>query len=224
MSLWLADSIRERNVTGGISSFYIFFRVCMYLVPTRQTCPFGCDGPDVGTDDMKITHKLALAIATIAGVSAPAFGQATSSVTTNGTTQIIQPVTISQSSALAFGTIVRPTSGTSTISIGTGADTVSATGNALVLRGTTSRARYTVSGEGGETVTVSMPATFNLSKSGSPDLAVTLTRNPAGNLTLSNALGATGTAALDIGGSFSISSTTATGDYAGSFTVSVAYN
>jgi len=165
---------------------------------------------------------IALAVSTLGSNVAQA--QSTSSVTTPGTTTIIQPVTIAQNNALAFGTIVRPSSGSSTISIGTGADTVGTTGSAVALRGTTSRARYTVSGEGGEIISVTMPATFALSRSGAPDLVVSLTRNPVGNLTLNNALGATGTASLDIGGSFSISNTTATGDYLGSFTVSVAYN
>jgi hypothetical protein len=164
---------------------------------------------------MKLVTKTMTVLAMLSGMASPAFGQS-SSATTTGTTTIIQPVTISQNNALAFGTIVRPTSGSSTIAIGTGSDTVSATGSALVLRGTTSRARYTVSGEGGETVSVTMPATFNLNLTGA--------RNPGGNLTLSNALGSTGTASLDIGGSFSISDTTPTGAYSGTFTVSVAYN
>jgi hypothetical protein len=69
-----------------------------------------------------------------------------------------------------------------------------------------------------------MPATFNMSKSGATDLVVTLTRSPSGNATLSGTAGSTGTAALDIGGSFPISSTTVVGDYSGSFAVSVAYN
>ena len=172
---------------------------------------------------MKLFLKLA-AVAAAMVVSSPALAQSSASATTTGTTTIIQPVTVSQSSPLSFGTIVRPGTGSSTISIGTGADTVSTTGTAVALRGTTSRARYTVSGEGGETIVVSMPTSFNLTKSGSPDIPVTLTRNPAGNLTLSNAAGATGTAALDIGGSFTVSSTTPTGDYTGSFTVTVSYN
>ena len=162
----------------------------------------------------------ALAVGAVAG---PALAQS-SSVTTNGTTTIIEPVTIAQNSALSFGTIVRPTSGSSTITIGTGADTVSTTGSAIALGGTTSRARYTLTGEGGQVVSITMPASFNMSKSGATDLAVTLTRNPAGNATLSGTAGSTGTAALDIGGSFPISSTTMTGAYSGSFTVSVAYN
>ena len=167
--------------------------------------------------------KFIVALA-VAASAVPAFAQATGSVTTNGTTTIVQPVTISQNSALSFGTIVRPISGSGTITIGTGADSVSATGGAIALRGTTSRARYTLTGEGGEVVSITMPATFAMTKSGAPDLTVTLTRAPAGNATLSGTAGTTGTAALDIGGSFPISSTTVAGDYSGSFTVSVAYN
>ena len=173
---------------------------------------------------MNIIVKSSIGLAALAAFAAPASAQSSASVTTTGTTTIIQPVTITQNSALAFGTIVRPASGTGTVSIGTNADTVTTTGGAVVLRGTTTRARYTVSGEGGETVSVTVPATFALSKAGAPDLTVTLDRNPTGNLTLSNALGATGTANLAIGGSFSISNTTATGDYTGTFTVNAAYN
>jgi hypothetical protein len=174
--------------------------------------------------NMKLVTKAATALILAAGIGSPAFAQS-ASTTTTGTTTIIQPVTISQNKALAFGTLVRPTSGSSTITIGTAGDTVTATGNAVVLaRGATSRARYTVTGEGGETVSVNMPATFDLTKTGAPALTVTLARNPAGNLTLSNALGTTGTASLDIGGSFAISDATPTGDYSGTFVVSVAYN
>jgi hypothetical protein len=172
---------------------------------------------------MKLVKTSATALVLLSGLASPAFAQS-SSATTTGTTTIIQPVTISQNNALAFGTLVRPTSGSSLISIGIGSDTVSATGSAVVLRGTTSRARYTVTGEGGETVSVTMPASFNLAMTGAPALPVTLARNPGGNLTLSNALGSSGTASLDIGGSFSISDATPTGAYSGSFTVSVAYN
>lgn len=166
--------------------------------------------------------KSGIALAALTTFAAPALAQ--SSATTTGTTTILQPVTIAQNSPLAFGRIVRPTTGTGTVTIGTGADTVTTTGGAVNLASTTSRARYTVTGEGAQTVSVAMPTSFNLSRTGAPDIAVTLTRNPAGVLTLSSTAGSTGTAALDIGGSFSISSTTMTGDYAGTFAVSVAYN
>jgi hypothetical protein len=70
-----------------------------------------------------------------------------------------------------------------------------------------------------------MPATFNMTRTGgSETLAVALTRNPAGNVQLTNALGAEGTAALNVGGSFAVTDATATGAYQGTFTVSVSYN
>ena len=172
---------------------------------------------------MKSIMKSGIAFAALAGFAAPALAQS-GSVTTPGTATIVQPVTIEQLSALAFGRIARPTSGDSTVSIGTGADTVSTTGGAVALASTTSRARYTVKGDGAQVVTVNMPASFPLIRAGAPNLVVTLTRDPAGNLTLSNASGAEGTASLAIGGSFPINATTVAGDYAGEFTVSVAYN
>lgn len=170
---------------------------------------------------MKIMLKTCLVTVALAG-AAPALAQ--SSVTTTGSTTILQPVTIAQNSPLAFGPIVRSSTGTGTVTISTTADTVTATGGAVALSGTTSRARYTVSGEGASTASVTLPASFNLSKTGATDIPVTLTSAPAGVLTLSSAAGSTGTAALDIGGSFSVSNTTITGAYTGSFAVSVAYN
>jgi hypothetical protein len=170
-------------------------------------------------------NALFIAAIAVAASAAPAFAQSTASVETTGTTQIIRPIAIQQTSALAFGTIVRPVSGSSTISIGSGADTASRTGTAVLLRGATSRAKYVVRGEGAEVVSVNVPATFNMTKIGGTDtLAVALTRNPAGNLTLGSTLGNEGTANLDIGGSFDVASTTATGNYSGTFTVSVNYN
>lgn len=171
---------------------------------------------------MKTFLKSGIALAALTAFAAPALAQ--SSATTTETTTILQPVTIAQSTPLAFGRIVRPTTGTGTVTIGTSGDAVTTSGGAVALAGTTSRARYTVSGEGAQTVSVAIPTSFNLSKTGAPAIAVTLTRNPAGVVTLSNTLGSTGTAALDIGGSFSISSVTETGDYTGTFAVSVAYN
>jgi hypothetical protein len=171
-----------------------------------------------------VRFPAALAVAAC-GLGATSASAQTSSVDTTGSTTIIRPVTIEQSSGLAFGTIVRPTSGSSTISIGTDSDTATKTGGAILLRGTQSRAKYTIRGEGGETVSVSMPTTFNMTRTGgSETLAVALTRNPSGNIALSNALGAEGTAALNVGGSFAINDTTATGAYQGTFTVSVSYN
>jgi len=153
--------------------------------------------------------------------SGSAFAQSTASVTTTGSATIIQPITLTQGTGLAFGTIVRPGTGTGTVTIDstTGARTVA---NGVVgLGSTTSRAAYTVAGEGGSTFSIGVPATFNLT--GPSTIPVTLTPTGATG-TLSNALGTAGTAAFGVGGNFSVASTTATGTYSGTYNVTVAYN
>jgi Domain of unknown function (DUF4402) len=157
----------------------------------------------------------------LTAISGSAFAQATASVTTTGSATLIQPITLTQGTGLAFGTIVRPGTGTGTVTIDstTGARTLA---NGVVgLGSTTSRAAYTVNGEGGSTFSIAVPATFNLT--GPSTIAVALT--PTGSTgTLSNALGTAGTAGFGVGGNFSVGSTTATGTYSGTYDVTVAYN
>ncbi len=159
--------------------------------------------------------------AALTAISGSAFAQASATVTTTGSATIIQPITLTQGTGLAFGTIVRPGTGTGTVTIDstTGARTVA---NGVVgLASTTSRATYTVNGEGGSTFSITVPATFNLA--GPSTIPVTLT--PTGSTgTLSNALGTAGSASFGVGGNFSVSDTTPTGTYTGTYDVTVAYN
>jgi len=148
----------------------------------------------------------------------------TNSVTTTGTTTILRPVTIHEDAALAFAKIVRPSSGSGTVTITPGSDTVVPTGTGTLAAGTGSQGKYTVSGEGGQVVAVSYPATFDMTDSGSDTLTVTLSSDASGGtVTLSGSAGSSGTASLKVGGSFPITSTTPTGAYSGTYTVSVAY-
>ena len=62
---------------------------------------------------------------------------------------------------------------------------------------------------------------------GADTLTVTTNNNltgSAGSQTLSNALGVAGTLVFNVGGTVPIASTTPTGAYTGTFTVSAAYN
>ena len=156
--------------------------------------------------------------------SVPAFAQASASATANGSTTIIRPVTITNTSGLSFGRIVKPSTGTGTVTIANSADTVSAGAGAVALAGiTTSRAKFTIDGEGGQALTVTVPGTFALGN-GTDTITVTLNPNAAGTQTLSNALGAAGTLALNVGGSFNVPNAVSTGAYTGSFDVTVQYN
>lgn len=147
-----------------------------------------------------------------------AFAQVnTSTATANGSATIIQPITITKTSDLAFGRIVRPSTGSGTVTIANTADTVAAAGGAVALTSTTSRAKFSIAGENGVSATLTVPATFALT-SGANSLTVTLSPDQTSPLTL----GSTATV-LNVGGSFPVTNATASGAYTGTFDVTVAY-
>jgi hypothetical protein len=170
--------------------------------------------------------KIALATAAVSALAAPAFAQSSDLVSTTGTTRIMQPISIEKDNDLAFGSVVKPTSGTNTITVPVDSDDaeISGGGNGALAASATGNADFTVTGEGGSTYSISTPATFNMTRvSGSETLTVTLAASdPTG--TLSNAAGAEGTDTFTVGGSFDVASTTVIGSYTGSFNVTVAYN
>ena len=80
------------------------------------------------------------------------------------------------------------------------------------------RAAYNVTGEAGQTFSISVPTSFAMAHATAPSITVNLTPEAtSGTLT-------GGAATFGVGGSFDISDTTATGAYSGNFTVTVAYN
>jgi hypothetical protein len=162
--------------------------------------------------------------ALLAAVATPAAAQS-ASASASATTTILQPLTISKSSDLGFGTIVKPTTTTvSTVTVSTaGSRTV--TGGTAVAANTAgvSAAVFVVNGEGGRTFSITVPASFNMT-SGANSLAVTTTKSTGATGTLSGSLGSQGSLSLAVGGSFKLSRTTPSGAYSGTFQVTVAYN
>jgi hypothetical protein len=128
---------------------------------------------------------------------------------------------------MAFGTIVRPTSGAGTVVVTAEASTTrSTTGGAVALASTTATsAKFTLDGEGGQLVSVTIPADFDMT-SGANTLKVTTSHDltDAASVLLSGSLGSAGTKVFYVGGSIPIANNTATGAYTGSFTVSASYN
>jgi len=162
-------------------------------------------------------------LALAAGVSVPAFAQSSATASANATTRIIQAITLTKTADLAFGNIVKPSTGSGTVTIGNGADTIAVTGtNAAAASGTTSRAKFTVGGEGGQTFAITVPATMTMT-SGANNITVNLT-TAAATGTLSGTLGSAGTTTVNVGGNFSLPNTQVSGNYSGSFNVTVAYN
>ncbi len=148
---------------------------------------------------------------------------------TNGPTAtvaatVFRPISLSNPVGLQFGTIVRPATGTGTVDIDatTGARTVS--GGAVGLGSPApTNATYSVTGEGGQTVSLSIPPSFVMTTPGGT-ATVTLTSTATGSQTLSSTLGSAGSLGFSIGGSMPVASTAQDGAYSGTFTVSVQYN
>jgi len=172
-------------------------------------------------------HRLAQYGAVAAGlllVPASAFAQVnTDSKSTNGAATIIQPISLTVSSSLSFGTVVRPSSGSGSIVIGN-TGTVTPSGGAVVLASsTTSYPSYSIGGEGGQAITVTFPATMTLTGPGGATITVTLSHSTLPTA-LGGTLGSAGTATFTAGGTMPVTSTTTTGAYTGSYSVTAAYN
>lgn len=146
-----------------------------------------------------------------------------SSATASSSSTIIQPITIGKDVDLAFGRVVKPSSGNGTVTIGTDADAISVSGAVALAGVTTTRAKFTISGEGAQAVAITVPATMTMTNPAGDSLTVNLTSGLGSQTTLSGSLGGAGSATLYVGGDFTLASTTPTGQYTGTFQVDVAY-
>ena len=165
----------------------------------------------------------ALAMAQAAQAQSPT----TASTSATGSAAVVQPITLVKNTDLAFGSLVRPSLGANTVIVdpASGARTLTGTGDAsLAGNQIASRATYSVAGEGGATFSVTIPSSFVMARvGGNETLPVSLTASALTGA-LSGSIGAGGSANFSIGGSLPLSSTTVSGDYTGTFNVTVGYN
>lgn len=148
------------------------------------------------------------------------------SATGSGSITILRPLTISNSAGLAFGTIIRPDSGSGSVAVSAASSaTRTLSGGTSAVGSGQAAASFTLSGEGGQTVSVTIPATFTLS-SGANSLTVTTSSDlaDASNVALGGTLGSASTKTFYVGGIVPVASTTASGAYSGSFSVTANYN
>lgn len=175
---------------------------------------------------MHVLRIAALAAVLLAAWTTGAVAQESSSQTVAATGTIFRPIVLEKNSDLSFGTVVRPTAGSGTVVIDplTGDRTI--TGQGALLGGATppSRAAFTVTGEGGQTLSITVPPTLVMTRSGGAEtITVDLSPSAVGG-TLSSALANEGTLNFGVGAEVPISNTTASGEYTGAFTVTVQYN
>ena len=224
-----AQGLTNFNVTGvtavisGVSGTNpVSFTVGGIPNPGTRTFYVGADFPIAGNDSPSATGNATSSFYVYVAVSptVPTVGS-----TGQAVASVFRPIALSGSTGLAFGRVVRPSTGTGTVTVNnsTGARTVTGTGALGLSSPTPSRASYTVSGEGGQVFSITVPTSFQMTGPG-PALTVSLTPTASGSQTLPSALGSAGTFPFGVGGSFPISSTTTPGAYSGSYSVTVQYN
>ncbi len=172
--------------------------------------------------NLKQIFKTAAAVVALSLFAGSAFAQATATVNTTVNTTIIRPITLTQNTSLAFGTVVKPASGNGNVIIDKTTGARTSDGGVTIVGTGFSRATYTVAGEGAQAFTITVPATMIMAGAG--NITVTLSSTASGSTVLSSTSGQPGTLDFGIGGTFPVSNATNSGVYTGTFPVTVAYN
>src|SRR5262249_23710157 len=125
--------------------------------------------PQRDSEMMKtLIRSLILGSAAAAAVGGAAFAQSSATQATTASGTIFQPIVLAKNTDLSFGTIVRPSTGNGTVTVAAadGARTLSGSGALLTSGTAAARATYTVTGEGGQAYSVTVPANMTMTRSG----------------------------------------------------------
>ena len=162
-------------------------------------------------------------IAAIAGLGATvaasgALASGSVQATANATLTVLSPTTLSKTQDMVFGQIVRPSSGSNTVTLDTSDTvTISGAGNGSVVASTTSSAKFNVVSAAATTFTTTQ------TQAGLTNIAPSAPVATSGTLgTISGANG--GSQEIRYGGQFDITAATAAQNYTGTLTVTVNYN
>lgn len=189
---------------------------------TSKTFWLGFDFP-VGGDDSGASTGLSTAqfSVTVTEPTKPSTDTLSATVSAN----VFRALAITKSADLNFGKIYSPSVGSGTVSLNptTGLISVTGTGTAAIPAVSPTVAQFAVSGEGGQSISVSVPSTFTMTAPGGT-IQVTTSANVSGAQVLSGTAGSLGSLAIRVGGSYPVSAGMPTGTYSGTFAVVVQYN
>ena len=160
------------------------------------------------------------AIAGIAFVSLAASGahaQATATASTGASVTIADPIAISKTADLAFGTVVA-SAAAGTVTVGT-TNNRTVGGGVSALGGTVTSAAYTVTGYGTSSYSIALPTSVSLTGPGTAMTANTFVSSVGGSASLT-----AGTGSFAVGATLAVGANQAAGAYSGTFDVTVAYN
>lgn len=150
-------------------------------------------------------------------------GQSLAGDADKGEIVVYRSLAVAATSNLSFGRIQIPSSGSSTISLNASNGNRTVSGNAVgYATPAPTRGSFTISGEGGQQVSLTIPTSIQLTGPGT--LNVNVTDTAPATPRLSGNVGAAGAYNFNVGGSFQITPATPTGAYTGVLTVSVDYN
>jgi hypothetical protein len=165
----------------------------------------------------KLIRIIATAISMVLVTSAVA--QRTSSVTPTSDIEIVQSTAIYNVGSMAFGNIVPGTTGGTVVLTTSGGTT--ATGSVHLIAGSSrSAATFVVFGSPLLAYSIQVPSTISLGRSGGSQSMVvsSLTSSNTGGI-----LGSNGSASVTVGGTLTVSASQTSGQYAGSFAVTVSF-
>lgn len=137
------------------------------------------------------------------------------------TATVYKSLSLSKGTDLTFGRVVRPVSGSGTVTLNSNG-TRTSTGAVWLNSPFPIRSSYTATGDGGKVLSISIDPSFTMARAGGGSITVTTNNSIVGTPILG--AGSSGSYTFFVGGSFPISSTTAAGAYTGTFNVTVAYN
>lgn len=163
-----------------------------------------------------------LAIAVVMLAFAGTVQAQTATATSNAAAVIIAPLSITNTGGLHFGTIMRSATA-GTVSVATDGTRTSGGGVTLsALAPVHSAALFSVEGESGRNVTISLPASTTIVNAATDDMIVdTFVSDPDD----ANPVALTGAATvLRIGATLNVDANQPSGTYTGTFSVSVNYN
>lgn len=210
------------SATQGSGASFTFTVTANFRNGVTHNFYIGADFPIASTGTTGTATSSYLV--TVSGTGNPSGSASSGSFTAN----VRRPISIARDSHLAFGSVVRPSTGSNTIAIDatSGIRSMGGGGNGALRTSTTSRAQFTVTGESGQTFNITnVPTTLTMMSPGGGSIPVTLTSSHTNPVSISGGGTSTpGTVIIGVGGSFTITNTTPTGAYSATFPITVTYN
>jgi hypothetical protein len=165
---------------------------------------------------MNYVPKKLLLAASIAMMSASGSAMA-ADATGSASVTVAQPIAVSETTSLNFGTITSSASAGTVVISTAGARSV--TGGVGELGGSPAAASFSVTGEGNNAFSISLPSSASLTGPGTAMTVNAIAHNAGGTPSLSG-----GSRTFSVGATLNVGASQTAGAYTGTYSVTVSYN